>query len=114
MRHVKKGIKKCHTDHLSLRIQLKVEWCKKPLTNKTTGWNFSKEGGNDKYKELTDILSTEFQDRIHGTDDMNEVYDWLMSTLEKVKKEAYGKTTSTISVWHVSLLALGTLSFIWC
>lgn len=48
--HVKKGIKKSHTDHLRLCLQVKVEWCKKPSTNKVTGWTFSKEGGNDRYK----------------------------------------------------------------
>ena len=94
--HVKKGIKKSYTDHLSLCLQVKVEWCKKPTTNKVTGWNFSKEGGNDRYKECTDALSTEFGDKVHTSDNMDEVYDWLMCRLEKVKREAYGKTTSTI------------------
>ena len=45
VRHTKRGLKRKHTDHLSMIVDLKVEWCKKPVTNKTSGWNYSKEGG---------------------------------------------------------------------
>ena len=97
VRHIKTGIKKSHTDHLSLSIELNIEWCKKPTTNKVTGWNFSKEGGHERYSELTDTLSVQLLDKLGATEDMDNVYEWLLGELEKIKRKAYGKTTSTIT-----------------
>ena len=97
VRHTKAGIKKSHTDHLTLSIEAAIEWCKKPTTNKITGWNFSKEGGHEKYSMLTDALSIELWDKMQVTGDMDSIYEWLLNALEKVKREAYGKTTSTIT-----------------
>ena len=34
VRHTKTGIKKSHTDHLTLSLEVSIEWCKKPTTNK--------------------------------------------------------------------------------
>ena len=45
---------------------------------------------------MTDTMSTEFGEKVQDSDNMDEVYDWLLSKLEKVKREAYGETTSTI------------------
>ena len=96
LRHTKRGIKHKYTDHLSLSLDIKVEWCKKPVSNKTTGWNYSKEGGHEKYEQITDEIGLELNTKVLSEESNDEVYDWLLCRLEKAKRDAYGKTTSTI------------------
>ena len=97
LRHTKRGIKYKHTDHLSLSVDIGVEWCKKPATNKITGWNYSKEGGNDKYEQLTDEIGTELSDKVSSDEGIDQIYDWLLASINSAKRKAYGKTTSTIT-----------------
>ena len=96
IRHTKRGRKKNHTDHVSISLQVQTEWCKKPASNKITGWNYFKEGGNDKYSELTDIISSELLEKVNSEENVEDVYDWVLQQIEMAKRKAYGKTTCTI------------------
>ena len=96
LRHTKRGMKHKYTDHLTLMLDLKIDWCKKPITNKTTGWNYSKEGGHEKYEQLTDEIGIDLEIKVQSEESNDQVYDWLLNRVEKAKREAYGKTTSTI------------------
>ena len=98
-----------HTDHRSLRLTLTPVWSKKPTTNKITGWNYSKEGGDERYKDLTDEMSFEFAQKIETEPDINKLYNWYLEKLDEIKMLAYGKTSSTITkakkvaddmIWH--------------
>ena len=101
-----------HTDHRSLMITLKPTWSKRPQTNKISGWNYAKEGGDSRYAQLTDDMAGEFTHAIESIKSIDELYDWYIQKVEKIKREAYGKTTSTIKraekveddkVWHKRL-----------
>ena len=105
-----KGVRsRVFTDHRSLIISLEPSWSKKPITNKITNWNYSKENGDIAYKALTDDLADEFTRAVEECNDIDELYDWYCNEMHKIKMSAYGKTTSTIkraqkiedaAMWH--------------
>ena len=93
-----KGVREpVYTDHRSLKLTLTPTWSKKPLTNKITSWNYSKEGGDEAYKNLTDEFSGEFAVMIENEPDINKLYSWYLEKLDEIKMKAYGKTSSTIT-----------------
>ena len=109
IRKVKGGRKRFYTDHTSIFIELAPNWSKKPITNKITNWNYSKKGGDDAFADLTDRFSDEFSRKIREEKDIDALYEWYIIQMDKLKMEAYGKTTSTISkakkvddskMWH--------------
>ena len=112
LRSVKGTRSRVFTDHRSLIITLSPVWSKKPITNKVTGWNFSKENGDEAFKVMTDEFSAEFLKAIEETEDIDDLYTWYIGKMHKIKMDAYGKTTSTISraqkiederMWHTRI-----------
>lgn len=110
IRKVKGGRVRVHSDHVSTLLTLSPVWKEKPFTNKVTLWNFSKAGGEEAYKNLTDEFAAEFDAKM-DEDAMNidELYEWYLGKIDAIKMKAYGKTTSTISrakkiedskIWH--------------
>ena len=112
LRSVKGQLSHTYTDHRSLLLTLNPSWCKKPLTNKITGWNYSKKDGDLRYKELTDEFAPRLAKAVEEVRSVDELYDWYRDELNKIKMESYGKSTSTIKrakeieddkMWHARL-----------
>ena len=112
IRAVKGKKTRVFTDHRSLIIKISPNWSKKPKTNKVTNWNYSKQGGDDDYIRLTDEFAAMLTNEVEATQSPDELYNWFLGEINKIKMSAYGKTTSTITrakkieddqMWHKRL-----------
>ncbi len=101
-----------HPDHRSLIIKLSPNWVQKPISANVIDWNYSKDGGDTRYKELTDNFAGEFMVAIDLTESVDELYDWYLKRMNDIKMEAYGKSTVSIKraekidddkMWHKRL-----------
>ena len=94
VRKVKTGLQKKYTDHLSLITTLKTSRIKNLTSTKHVSWNYFKAGGDDRYKEETDVLALEINDLETDENTLKSQLDQRNIEIEKLKAElnsAFGK-----------------------
>ena len=94
LKDVKGKLQRVFSDHLALTWKVKTNEYKS-VSNKIKTWNFSKPGGNDRYKVETNRVGKEVENMILSGHDIMEVYAHIMEGVEKAKDTAYGKSTKT-------------------
>ena len=92
---IKKIVTKKYTDHLTLIINTKLVDKGKHQSNKLTGWNYFKEGGDERYIRETNDAALEILTKVDTVEDINEVYNFILKTIDNIKRRVYGKTTIT-------------------
>ena len=83
------------TDHVSLVTTLKVKG-KSTESNKLTSWNYYKKGGDDRFRDEMERMSSTFLDEILNKDlSIDQVHSRLIKRINNIKFLAYGKTSVT-------------------
>ena len=94
VRKVKQNLVRKHSDHLAISWKVKT-MSKVKESNRTTSWRYSKPGGNAKFEEETNRIGEEVENMLLSGADLNSVYEHILSSVEKAKLTAYGKSTKT-------------------
>ena len=99
MRRTRKGLKSIYSDHYSLELVLTGlprARREKEQERESCTWNLRKEGGWERFKELTEVANVRVQTVL---DDENATVEECMKKIKaienKVKFQAFGKTRKT-------------------
>ena len=96
LRKVKGGYKRRFSDHVGILWKCELMKANRQ-TNKVVMWNMNKKFGNDKYLQLTNEAAVEVMSLIESTDDVEIMYEFILSKINEAKDKAYGKITKTKS-----------------
>ena len=95
VRKVKGGLQRKYTDHLSLLTTLNVKG-KVMDNNKLKSWNYYKKGGDERFHDEMEIMSSAFLDDVMNRElTIDQVHSRLLKRINNIKFKAYGKTSVT-------------------